>query len=634
MIGQIQNDITRIFNLDKNTRSDFRSQGRGQRGGRGYYRGRGYRGNRGGRNRDSRATDTHYSGNSHNLFSVGPWPPVESVPTASSNTVVPDLTQRQIGGQTPQLVRTPDSWKSNKTPTPKQQSKQPTPTQSTTGQPQPTNQQQQQQITVHSQSQVYQPSTQPSTSTSQSSETTSSNIIPIPTPRVHQVQQEQGHLHLPPVAISPPPINPANIELPLVVDTLPNNTTQPINNILIHQQQPQNQQQLVNQQQQLFNLQSQQFTNQQYRFPDPPDFWSSIATQPLSLDLRAQQVDQKLQDQRIFQENRARNEYRNHMQQRTQNKAQKYLMDGMLMNLEVMIKNFDIPSHHPFGNCQANFNLNQYIDNLSQIPSQDQQGYSNDFDQYQMQRDDDHDSNDDVFGEADIIELQVRGRRGRGMKNRGRGKAQSQSQPLSSSHQLIQGSTQSKLKVPGQRHGKTIAANGTINRCAQSSRIKQIAGGSDFNFGSNMDIDTEQMMEMDLTQTQSTTNDGPIISTTPPQFGTPSWHIGGKNVNIFAAQRAIIQYLNYGNGINIPQQAYLAAQGADGLGFQRLIGREQEQSEDGPEQDQGQLDLNNLSDNPGNEGPPGLTQETRRSEANKSSTKSRSKSSRKKKKGH
>ncbi|KAA6309621.1 MAG: hypothetical protein EZS28_056472, partial [Streblomastix strix] len=118
------------------------------------YRGRGFRGNRGGRNRDSRATDTYYNSNNH-LFSVAPWPPVESVPATTSNTVVPDLTQRQIGGPTPQLVRTPDSWKSNKTPTPKQQSKQPTPT---------------------------------------------------------QVQQEQGHLLLPPVAVSPPQIIPANIE--------------------------------------------------------------------------------------------------------------------------------------------------------------------------------------------------------------------------------------------------------------------------------------------------------------------------------------------------------------------------------------------------------------------------------------
>ncbi|KAA6360744.1 MAG: hypothetical protein EZS28_043729, partial [Streblomastix strix] len=251
-----------------NTRDDFRSQGRGQRGGRGDFRGRGYRGNRGGRNRDSWATDTYYNGNNRNLFSVAPWPPVEPIPATSSNTVVPDLTQRQIGAPIPQLVRTPDSWKSNKTPTPKQQqSKQPTPIQATTDQLQLTIQQQ---ITIHPQSQVYQLSTQPSISTSQSSETTNSNIIPIPTPSVQQVQQEQEHLLHPSVAVSPPPINATNIELPPVVEILPDNTTQPINNILIPQQQPQNQQQLANQQQQLFNLQSQQFTNQQYRLPDAP----------------------------------------------------------------------------------------------------------------------------------------------------------------------------------------------------------------------------------------------------------------------------------------------------------------------------------------------------------------------------
>ncbi|KAA6316696.1 MAG: hypothetical protein EZS28_055222 [Streblomastix strix] len=73
---------------------------------------------------------------------------------------------------------------------------------------------------------------------------------------------------------------------------------------------------------------------------------------------------------------------------------------------------------------------NQYIEDLSQIPSQDQQEYSNELDQYQIQRDDDHDSNDDVFGEPDLMELQIRGRRGRIKKNKCRGKTQSQTQPL------------------------------------------------------------------------------------------------------------------------------------------------------------------------------------------------------------
>ncbi|KAA6384575.1 MAG: hypothetical protein EZS28_019897 [Streblomastix strix] len=248
-----------------------------------------------------------------------------------------------------------------------------------------------------------------------------------------------------------------------------------------------------------------------------------------------------------------------------------------------------------------------------------------------MQRDDNNDINDDVFSEVDLIQLQVRGHRGRGKKSRCRGKAQSQTQSHLSSHQPIQGSTQSKLKVPGQRRRKTGAANGTINPSAQSSHIKQIIGGSDFNFGSGMDIDMEQMIEKDLTETQPTTDDGSIVSAKPPQLGTVSRYAGGDNVNIFSAQCANIQYQNDGNEMNIPQQAHLAAQRADGLGFQPLLGLMLEQSVDELEQDYGQQDLNNLLDNPENEGPPGLTQETKRSEANKSCVKPRSKSSYKKK---
>ncbi|KAA6376488.1 MAG: hypothetical protein EZS28_027987 [Streblomastix strix] len=62
---------------------------------------------------------------------VAPWLPAQSVPTTSLYIVVPDLSQRQIGSPISQLVRTPESWKSNKTPNPKQYSKQPTPTQGT-----------------------------------------------------------------------------------------------------------------------------------------------------------------------------------------------------------------------------------------------------------------------------------------------------------------------------------------------------------------------------------------------------------------------------------------------------------------------------------------------------------------------
>ncbi|KAA6394629.1 MAG: hypothetical protein EZS28_009846 [Streblomastix strix] len=80
-------------------------------------------------------------------------------------------------------------------------------------------------------------------------------------------------------------------------------------------------------------------------------------------------------------------------------------------------------------------------------------------------------------------------------------------------------------------------------------------------------------------------------------------------------------HLNDGNEKSIPQQGHLTAQGADCLGFQPLMDPEQEQSQDEPGQDQGQLDLNNLPDNPRNEGLSRLTQETRRSKANKGSTK-------------
>ncbi|KAA6359933.1 MAG: hypothetical protein EZS28_044540 [Streblomastix strix] len=60
---------------------------------------------------------------------------------------------------------------------------------------------------------------------------------------------------------------------------------------------------------------------------------------------------------------------------------------------------------------------------------------------------------------------------------------------------------------------------------------------------------------------------------------------------------------------------------------------QQEQFEDEPEQDQNQLDLNNLPDNPENQGPSRLPQETRRSEANNCGIKISPKSSRRKKNG-
>ncbi|KAA6373291.1 MAG: hypothetical protein EZS28_031183, partial [Streblomastix strix] len=417
---------------------------------------------------------------------------------------------------------------------------------------------------------------------------------------MHQIQQEQDHFLHPPVAMSHPLINPSNIELPSADDIQHNDTIQRVINILI------------------FSV-----IGFELIAIEPTDSWSSITTQPLSLELRAQQGAQRLHNEMILQENLASKECRIHIQQRAQYKAQKYLMDGMLMNLEARSKGLNNLSYHPFGNLQSSFNPNQYINDLSCIPSQDQQEYSNDSDEYQIQRDDDHNSSDEIFGKTDLIQLQTRDHRGKGKKCRGRGKAQSHAQPFQTNHRPIQESIQSKLKVPGQRRVKTGAANETINSSTQSSPIKQITGGSDFNFGSSMDIDMEQMMERDLTKIQSTTNDSPIVSIAPPQFGTASWHAGGDTADVFAAQLANIQHLYNGNEINIPQQGHLAAQGADGFGFQPLIGQEQEQSEDRPEQDQGQQDLYNLSYNSENKVLSKLIQETIRSEANKGSIKPR-----------
>ncbi|KAA6363396.1 MAG: hypothetical protein EZS28_041077, partial [Streblomastix strix] len=103
-----------------------------------------------------------------------------------------------------------------------------------------------------------------------------------------------------------------------------------------------------------------------------------------------------------------------------------------------------------------------------------------------------------------------------------------------------------------------------------------------------------------------TTDDGPIVSTPPPQLRTVSWHAGRETASVFAVQRANIQHAIDQNEMNIPQQGHLAAQSIDFLGFQPVIGQEQEQSEDEPEQDQSQLDLNNLPDNSEIEGPQGL----------------------------
>ncbi|KAA6367919.1 MAG: hypothetical protein EZS28_036554 [Streblomastix strix] len=59
----------------------------------------------------------------------------------------------------------------------------------------------------------------------------------------------------------------------------------------------------------------------------------------------------------------------------------------------------------------------------------------------------------------------------------------------------IQRNTQTELKVPRQKRRKNGTTYWTINLITQSSRIKLIAGGSDFNFGSTKDMDMKLMME-------------------------------------------------------------------------------------------------------------------------------------------
>ncbi|KAA6378669.1 MAG: hypothetical protein EZS28_025804 [Streblomastix strix] len=146
----------------------------------------------------------------------------------------------------------------------------------------------------------------PTISASLFSETTNSNIIHIPTPSVNQVHQQQDLLLHPPVVASPLPINPANIELHPANDTLHNDMIQPVNNTLEPQQQAQNKQQMINQQQQLLNQSNKQFFNQTYRFPDTPKSWSNVTKQPTGMDLRSDYEAQRLSNEMLRQQNRAR----------------------------------------------------------------------------------------------------------------------------------------------------------------------------------------------------------------------------------------------------------------------------------------------------------------------------------------
>ncbi|KAA6377801.1 MAG: hypothetical protein EZS28_026672 [Streblomastix strix] len=292
------------FQTRYNVRDEFISEGRGQRGGRVDYGGRGSRRNRSGHNRDNRAVDT-YNNNNHNLFSVASWPPAQPVPATASNTVVPDLSQRQIGGPTPQFVRTPDSWKSNKTLTPKYQQKQHTPSQSTP-------------------------------------ETASSNIMPILTPSVHYVQQEYVHFLHPPVAASPSPIQSYQFWVPPTIDTQHNDMIQTVNYILrtsVTSQTSRSSQLLVK---------SYYITN-------------SDGSQSRIRSLKTSQLNDTTieQDQRKV--------------------LDPYAAKGTEQNSEIL----NGWNAYEFGS-------------LNQIPSQDQQEYSNNSDDNRIQRDEDYNSNDDA----------------------------------------------------------------------------------------------------------------------------------------------------------------------------------------------------------------------------------------------
>ncbi|KAA6393942.1 MAG: hypothetical protein EZS28_010535 [Streblomastix strix] len=97
--------------------------------GRGYLRGRMYKRNRGRgiHSRNIRVVETYY--NDRNIFTVVSYPSVEPNPVTASNTATLDLTQRQIGIPAPQIVETPESWRTHKTPSLKYQLKYPAPNQ-------------------------------------------------------------------------------------------------------------------------------------------------------------------------------------------------------------------------------------------------------------------------------------------------------------------------------------------------------------------------------------------------------------------------------------------------------------------------------------------------------------------------
>ncbi|KAA6385852.1 MAG: hypothetical protein EZS28_018621, partial [Streblomastix strix] len=400
-------------------------------------------------------------GNNQNFqTSVAPWLPTQPVPETTSNTVVPDLSKRQIGGRIPQFARTPDSSKSNKTPTPKQQSKQPTLTQG---------------MDLNAKYEAQRLHNQMLTTIEKNQKRISDPYVTKNTEQSSEIFNET--------------FNTASIQINILMTSV--------------------------------------------RFP-----------------LKIVKITPMIQMNIEYNETK--------------------ITRAMMMYLEKLI-------------------------------------------QYSYKQE------------------------SKKVKNERQKQTQS---TISSITHFFQSSTyQGKYAIQvkslsGQRRGKTGAANGTINPSAQSSDIKQITSGRDLNLGLRIDIEMEQMMERDLTQTQPTTNDGSIISTVPPQLWTAPWHAGRETASVFAAQHENIQLLKDGNEMNIPQQGHLEAQGAYGLGFQTMIDLMQIQSENESEQDQDQQDLSNLPDNLENESPSGLIQVTRRSDVNKSCIKTRPRSSCKKKKSH
>ncbi|KAA6396366.1 MAG: hypothetical protein EZS28_008112 [Streblomastix strix] len=191
-----------------------------------------------------------------------------------------------------------------------------------------------------------------------------------------------------------------------------------------------------------------------------------------------------------------------------------------------------------------------------------------------------------------------------------------------------------KNPAPKQQSNQSTLLQRTPGQLQPSNQQQQITIRPQpqiYQLSTQSSISTSQSSETTSSNIIPTTSDGHIVLTALLQLWTVSLHAGGETANVFKAQRAIIQQFNDGNEMIQLQKGHQAAQGADGLGFQPLMGPEQEQSEDEPEKDKGYLDINNFSDIQDKEGSSGHTQETRRGDANKCCNKTRPNLPRKKK---